>query len=333
MQLALVIASVVLLVVTLAVLAAGALALQRRHARLAAKAVRLDQQRTEFHGLADARREALERIAGLTAAQARAELVREIEQSAKREAARRARELEDRAREEAESRARAVVATAIQRIAADQTAESTVSVLSLPSDLMKGRIIGREGRNIRAFEAVTGVNLIIDDTPEAVLLSSFDPLRREVARIALEALVADGRIHPHRIEEAHRRAAREVDQRCRRAAEDALVAADVMDVHPELVALLGRLRFRTSYGQNVLAHLVESAQLAGLMAAELGLDAALLRRCALLHDIGKALTQEREGSHALVGAEVAAAAGRVRRWCTPSRPTTARWSRAPWRRC
>jgi ribonucrease Y len=184
-----------------------------------------------------------------------------------------------------------------------------VAVLPPPSDEMKGRIIGREGRNIRTFEQVTGVNLIIDDTPEAVLLSCFDPVRREVARLALEALVLDGRIHPQRIEAAHERAKVEVDAHCQRAAEDALHEAGVGDVHPELVMLLGRLHFRTSYGQNVLRHLVETAHLAGLMAAELGLDPALLRRCGLLHDIGKALTHEVEGSHAMVGAEVARRCG------------------------
>jgi ribonuclease Y len=179
-----------------------------------------------------------------------------------------------------------------------------VSVLHLPSDEMKGRIIGREGRNIRAFEQVTGVNLIIDDTPEAVLLSCFDPVRREVARLALEALVLDGRIHPQRIEDQVERSRREVDTLCLRAAEDALADVGITDLHPDLVPIVGRLKYRTSYGQNVLKHLVESAQIAGLMAAELGLDVPLLKRCAFLHDIGKALTHESEGSHAIVGAEL-----------------------------
>ena len=178
-------------------------------------------------------------------------------------------------------------------------------MLHLPSDDMKGRIIGREGRNIRAFEATTGVNLIIDDTPEAVLLSCFDPVRREVARLTLESLVLDGRIHPHRIEEVYDRSKSEVEALCVRAGEDALVEVGITEMHPELVALLGRLRYRTSYGQNVLKHLVESAHIAGMMASELGLDRTLLKRCALLHDIGKALTHEVEGSHALIGAEIA----------------------------
>ncbi|RCV48576.1 ribonuclease Y, partial [Marinitenerispora sediminis] len=191
------------------------------------------------------------------------------------------------------------------RLATEQTTESVVSVVHLPSDDMKGRIIGREGRNIRAFETVTGVNLIIDDTPEAVLLSCFDPVRREVARLTLEKLVLDGRIHPHRIEEVHEASRAEVDQLCVRAGEDALVDVGVTDVHPELVTLLGQLRYRTSYGQNVLKHLIESAHLAGIMAAELGMDRQLMKRCALLHDIGKALTHEIEGSHALIGAEIA----------------------------
>jgi ribonuclease Y len=190
-------------------------------------------------------------------------------------------------------------------VAGKQTAESVVSVLHLPGDDMKGRIIGREGRNIRAFEAVTGVNLIIDDTPEAVLLSCFDPVRREVARLTLDALVTDGRIHPHRIEEVYERSVAEVEQLCVRHGEDALTDTGITDMHPELIALLGRLRYRTSYGQNVLGHLLESAHLAGMMAAELGVEPAPVKRGSLLHDIGKALTHEVEGSHALIGADLA----------------------------
>jgi ribonuclease Y len=253
---------------------------------------------------ADRRRE-LERIAGLTADSARQELVDAIETQAKREAALLVRDIEADARNTADQRARHIVVEAIQRVASEQTAESVVSVLHLPSDEMKGRIIGREGRNIRAFESVTGVNLIIDDTPEAVLLSCFDPVRREIGRLTLEKLVLDGRIHPHRIEEVFDLAKHEVERLCLRAAEDALVEVGITDLHPELVTLLGRLRYRTSYGQNVLKHLVETAHIAGIMAAELRLDAALIKRCAFLHDIGKALTHEVEGSHALIGADLA----------------------------
>jgi ribonuclease Y len=251
------------------------------------------------------RRRELERIAGLTVDAARAELIESIETQAKREAALLVRDIEHEARSTAEQRARHIVVDAIQRVASEQTAESVVSVLHLPSDEMKGRIIGREGRNIRAFESVTGVNLIIDDTPEAVLLSCFDPVRREIGRLTLEKLVLDGRIHPHRIEEVFDLAKHEVERLCQRAAEDALVEVGITDLHPELVKLLGRLRYRTSYGQNVLKHLVETAHIAGIMASELGLEPAVIKRCAFLHDIGKALTHEVEGSHALIGADLA----------------------------
>jgi ribonuclease Y len=247
----------------------------------------------------------LERVAGMTAATARTELIEAIEGQAKREAALLVRDIEADARNTADQRARHIVVDAIQRVASEQTAESVVSVLHLPGDEMKGRIIGREGRNIRAFESVTGVNLIIDDTPEAVLLSCFDPVRREIGRLTLEKLVLDGRIHPHRIEEVFDTAKQEVERLCQRAAEDALVEVGITEIHPELVTLLGRLRYRTSYGQNVLKHLVETAHIAGVMAAELRLDPPAIKRCAFLHDIGKALTHEVEGSHALIGADIA----------------------------
>jgi ribonuclease Y len=250
-------------------------------------------------------RRELERVAGLTAADARSELIENIEVQAKREAAILIRDIETEAKTTADTRARRIVVDAIQRIASEQTAESVVSVLHLPSDEMKGRIIGREGRNIRAFESTTGVNLIIDDTPEAVLLSCFDPVRREVGRLTLEKLVLDGRIHPHRIEEVFDSAKNEVERLCDRAAEEALVDVGITDIHPELATLLGRLRYRTSYGQNVLKHLVETAHIAGIMAAELGLDVPTIKRGAFLHDIGKALTHEVEGSHALIGADLA----------------------------
>jgi ribonucrease Y len=279
--------------------------LEQRSAGLEEARAGLDAQRAELARLDDQRREVLERAAGLTAEQAKAELVATIENQAKREAALLVRDAETQARRDGEERARRIVTLAIQRVASEQTSESVVSVLHLPGEEMKGRIIGREGRNIRAFESVTGVNLIIDDTPEAVLLSCFDPVRREVGRLALEKLVLDGRIHPQRIEEAYERSKSEVEQLCVRAGEDAMVELAITDMHPELVTLLGQLRYRTSYGQNVLAHLVESAHIAAMMASELGLDPVLLKRCTVLHDIGKALTHEVEGSHALIGAEIA----------------------------
>jgi ribonucrease Y len=282
--------------------------LASQRAALAEQQARHAEQQAALTEAEQRWRRELERVAGLTVDAARTELVATIEAQAKREAAVLVRDLEAEARQTAERRARHIVVDAIQRVASDQTTESAVSVLHLPSDEMKGRIIGREGRNIRAFESVTGVNLIVDDTPEAVLLSCFDPVRRETGRVTLEKLVADGRIHPHRIEEVYESARQEVTGLCERAAEDALVEVGITDLHPELLTLLGRLRYRTSYGQNVLKHLVESAHLAGLMAGELGLDEAQARaakRGAFLHDIGKALTHEVEGSHAKVGAEVA----------------------------
>jgi ribonucrease Y len=265
----------------------------------------LDKRSKELDRLDEERREVLERVAGLTADQAKAELVAGIENQAKREAALIVRDIENEARNDGMKRARKIVTLAIQRVASEQTSESVVSVLHLPGDEMKGRIIGREGRNIRAFETVTGVNLIIDDTPEAVLLSCFDPVRREVGRLTLERLVLDGRIHPQRIEEAYDRSKAEIEQLCVKAGQDALVDLAITDLHPELTNLLGRLRYRTSYGQNVLKHLVESAHIAGMMASELGMDAPLMKRCTVLHDIGKALTHEVQGSHALIGAEIA----------------------------
>ena len=300
--------------------------LERRETRLADREQRLDEELKRIEDRAQAlsakrhdldrraaeldrqdvdRAKELERVAGLTAEAARGELVATIENQAKREAALIVRDIEHQARSEGEKRARKIVTLAIQRVATEQTSESVVSVLHLPGDEMKGRIIGREGRNIRAFESVTGVNLIIDDTPEAVLLSCFDPVRREIARLTLERLVLDGRIHPQRIEDAYERGKAEIEQLCKRAGEDALVELGITDMHSELVDLLGRLRYRTSYGQNVLQHLVESAHIAGMMASELRIDPLLLKRCTVLHDIGKALTHEVEGSHALIGAEIA----------------------------
>jgi ribonucrease Y len=274
-------------------------------ADLAEREAALAERESALVEAEELRRRELERVAGLTVDAAKSELVEAIEGQAKREAALLVRDIESDARSTAEQRARHIVVDAIQRVASEQTAESVVSVLHLPGDEMKGRIIGREGRNIRAFESVTGVNLIIDDTPEAVLLSCFDPVRREIGRLTLEKLVLDGRIHPHRIEEVFETAKHEVERLCERAAEDALVEVGITDLHPELMTLLGRLRYRTSYGQNVLKHLVETAHIAGIMAAELRLDAQMIKRCAFLHDIGKALTHEVEGSHALIGADLA----------------------------
>ena len=261
--------------------------------------------RADVDRIGQEHRKELERIGRLTAQEAREALVAQVVDEAKRDAMATVREIEQRAREEGEKRARKIVTIAIQRVATEQTSESSVSVFPLPSDDMKGRIIGREGRNIRAFEALTGVNLIIDDTPEAVVLSCFDPVRREVARLTLEKLVSDGRIHPARIEEAHGRALADVDEQIKRAGEEALVEVGITDVHPEMVKVLGRLQYRTSYGQNVLRHLVEAAHIGAAIAAELGVDPRLVKRCALMHDIGKAVTHEVEGSHALIGAELA----------------------------
>ena len=264
--------------------------LDRRFAELEKRAVEHDRER--------------ERIAGLTAEEAKAELLASVEVGARRDAAMLVRSIENEARAEGTDRARAIVVEAVQRVASEQTAETVVSVLHLPSDEMKGRIIGREGRNIRTFESVTGVNVIIDDTPEAVLLSCFDPVRREVGRLTLDKLILDGRIHPHRIKEVYESSRTEVEELCLRAARDALADVGIGDLDESLLPTLGRLRYRTSYGQNVLGHLLETAHIAGVMAAELGLEPTLIKRCAFLHDIGKALTHEVEGSHAIVGAEL-----------------------------
>ena len=279
--------------------------LDRREATLHDREQAVETARQELESATDEHRRRLEQVATMTAGEAKAMLVKQVEEDAKRDAMGLVRDLEQQAREEADRRARKIVTLAIQRVASEQTSESTVSVLPLPSDDMKGRIIGREGRNIRAFEAVTGVNLIIDDTPEAVLLSCFDPVRREIGRLTLEKLVSDGRIHPARIEETHDRAKQEVEGEVRRAGEDACLEVGITDLHPELVRVLGRLKYRTSYGQNVLRHLIETAHLAGIMASELGMDVQLAKRCGFLHDIGKALTHEVEGSHAIIGAELA----------------------------
>ncbi|HEX2904501.1 MAG TPA: ribonuclease Y [Jatrophihabitans sp.] len=275
--------------------------LQLAEAAVAASNASLERAQA---GFAEERQRALERLAGLTAEDAKQELLAAVETAARRDAAALVRSVEAEARAESTERARAIVVEAVQRVASEQTTETVVSVLHLPGDEMKGRIIGREGRNIRAFESVTGVNVIIDDTPEAVLLSCFDPVRREIGRITLEKLVLDGRIHPHRIEEIYESAKVEVDELCLRSARDALAEVGIRDLDDRLLPTLGRLRYRTSYGQNVLGHLVETAHIAGIMAAELGLEPGLIKRSAFLHDIGKALTHEVEGSHALIGADL-----------------------------
>ena len=279
--------------------------LDARSAELEERDHKLGYVREQLEKAADTHRAQLERIAGMTSTEARDHLMGEMMEEARRSAMAQVREIEQRAREEGEERARKILTIAIQRVASEQTSESTVSVFALPSEDMKGRIIGREGRNIRAFEATTGVNLIIDDTPEAVVLSCFDPVRREAARMTLEKLVQDGRIHPARIEEIHERSQRELDEQIRRAGEDAVAEVGITDIHPEMVRLLGRLQYRTSYGQNVLKHLVESAHIASSLAAELGIEPAIAKRGAFLHDIGKAVTHEVEGSHAIIGAEIA----------------------------
>ncbi|MDO5092669.1 MAG: ribonuclease Y [Propionibacteriaceae bacterium] len=280
-------------------------------AGLATRAELLEQQRKELRQgrerLATAEAEVQaerERVAGLSVAAAHAEVLAEAERQARLAAATLARDIEDSAKQEADRRARSIVVTAIQRCAAEQTSESVVSSVDLPGDDMKGRIIGREGRNIRAFEQITGVNVLVDDTPETVLLSCFDPVRREAARLTLVDLVADGRIHPARIEEVHARSLRILDERIRSIGGEALHEVGITDLHPDLIPIVGALAYRTSYGQNVLAHLIECAHLAGVMAAELGLDIIQCKRAAFLHDIGKALTHEAEGPHALVGADL-----------------------------
>ena len=284
--------------------AADAEGLAARAERQNAIRTQLKDQRQELETMRDEVDAERERVAGLSQQAARAEVMAEAERQSRLTATALSRDIESVAKRDADKIARKIVVTAIQRCASEQTSESVVSTIDLPSDDMKGRIIGREGRNIRAFEQITGVNVLIDDTPESVLLSCFDPVRRETARLTLVDLVADGRIHPARIEEVYERSQRSIAERIQRKAEDAMAEVGIVDLHEDLIPILGALAYRTSYGQNVLRHLVECAHLAGLMAAELGLDVAICKRAAFLHDIGKALTHEVEGPHAIVGAEL-----------------------------
>ena len=279
--------------------------LTRKEQGLEQKEGEIQRARQELDRLAEKARTELERVAGMTAQDAKQALVEDIGEEAKRDAMVLVRDIESQAREEADKRARKIIAIAMQRVASDLTTESTVTTVTLPNEDMKGRIIGREGRNIRAFEAATGTNLIIDDTPEAVVLSCFDPIRREMAKLTLEKLIGDGRIQPVRIEEVHEKSKAEIEREIREGGEWAVMETGITDMHPELVRVLGRLKFRTSYGQNVLKHVVEASHVAGMVAAELGTDIQLAKRCALLHDIGKAVTHEIEGSHAIIGAEIA----------------------------
>ena len=279
-------------------------AIERREAGFAAREAQLEKKRAEVESLSAKRLQELERISGLTSEQAKEYLLKTVEDDVKHETAKLVKELESRAKEEANKKAKDYIVTAIQKCAADHVAETTISVVQLPNDEMKGRIIGREGRNIRTLETMTGVDLIIDDTPEAVILSGFDPIRREVARIALEKLIVDGRIHPARIEEMVEKAQKEVDVMIREEGEAATLEVGVHGIHPELVRLLGRMKFRSSYGQNALKHSIEVAHLSGLLAGEIGVDVRMAKRAGLLHDIGKSIDHEVEGSHVKLGAEL-----------------------------
>ncbi len=279
--------------------------LEKKEEALGVKNKQVDEKLAELDKVHEKKMEELRKISGMSQEEAKAQLLNALESEIKHEAAIMAKEIQDKAKEEADKKAREIVSGAIQRCAADHSAETTVSVVNLPNDDMKGRIIGREGRNIRALETLTGVDLIIDDTPEAVILSGFDPVRREIARMTLEKLITDGRIHPARIEETVERCRKEVEAIIKQEGEHATFETGVHGLHPEIVRLIGRLRYRTSYGQNVLKHSIEVAHLAGIMAGELGEDIAMAKRAGLLHDLGKSIDHEVEGSHAVIGADFA----------------------------